>query len=248
MRARAMINVAVIEDNRLVREGITSMLDELPDVTVVLAIPNLESAELREAEPRVVLINVGLGGRSSLQLAETVKQTMEKADVIVMNFLPVQEDMVQFVSAGVAGFILKDATFDELVGTIRSVAAGGCVLPPRMTGMQFSEIAEATVVPGCEAPLAPAHLTQRERQVMALLAAGMSNNEIAHRLDIALYTVKSHIRNIMDKLTLHSRLQIAVYAHEHDEWSAAGPVDGRPTNRIARKAYCSVTRFGDMCR
>ncbi len=216
MRACATINVAVIEDNRIVRERIASNLAELADVAVVLAVPDIESAQLRESEPRVVLIDAGLEGRSGLQLAETVKQTMAKTDVIVMNFLPVQEDVVQFVSAGVAGFILQDATFDELVGTIRSVAGGWCVLPPRMTGTLFSQIAEPTVVRECEAPLAPARLTQRERQVMALLSAGMSNKEIAQRLDIAVYTVKSHVRNIMDKLTVHSRLQIAVYAREHD--------------------------------
>lgn len=212
-----MIDIAIIEDNRLVREGMASMLGELPDVRVVLAAPSIETEQLLEAKPRVVLIDVGLQERSSLHLAKTVKQHMAEADVIVMDLLPMQEEIAQFVNAGVAGFILKDATFEELVGTIRAVAAGGRVLPPRMTGTLFSQIAQAAVVRGREEALASSHLTAREREVIGLLAAGMSNKEIAQRLDIAVYTVKSHVRNIMDKLTLHSRLQIAAYAHEHDE-------------------------------
>lgn len=212
-----MIDVAIIEDNRLVREGIASMLDELPDVRVVLAAPSVETAQLLECQPRVVLIDVGLQGRSSLHLAKTVKNSMANAEVIVMDLLPVHQEVAQFVHAGVAGFILKDATFEELVGTIRSVAAGARVLPPRMTGTLFSQIAEAAVVRGRESALASVHLTEREREVIELLAGGMSNKEIARRLDIAVYTVKSHVRNIMDKLALHTRLQIAAYAHEHEQ-------------------------------
>ena len=212
-----MIGIAVIEDNRLVREGITSMLEELPDVTVVLADSGLEPARLRETGPRVVLLDGGLPGNRTLRLATTVKRTMAEAEIIVMDLPPGHDDLVQFVGAGVAGFILKDATFDELVSTIRSVAAGGRVLPSRMTGTLFTRIAEATEIAGCAGPPASAHLTPREREVVALLVAGMSNKEIAQRLDIALYTVKSHIRNIMDKLALRSRLRIAAYAHNHEE-------------------------------
>ena len=212
-----MIDVAIIEDNRLVREGMASMLAELPDVRVVLAAPSVETAQLLECQPRVVLIDVGLQGRSSLHLAKTVKNSMANAEVIVMDLLPVHQEVAEFVHAGVAGFILKDATFEELVGTIRSVAAGARVLPPRMTGTLFSQIAEAAVVRGRESALASVHLTEREREVIELLAGGMSNKEIARRLDIAVYTVRSHVRNIMDKLALHTRLQIAAYAHEHEQ-------------------------------
>ncbi len=212
-----MIDVAIIEDNRLVREGMASMLAELPDVRVVLAAPSVETAQLLECQPRVVLIDVGLQGRSSLHLAKTVKNSMANAEVIVMDLLPVHQEVAEFVHAGVAGFILKDATFEELVGTIRSVAGGARVLPPRMTGTLFSQIAEAAVVRGRESALASVHLTEREREVIELLAGGMSNKEIARRLDIAVYTVKSHVRNIMDKLALHTRLQIAAYAHEHEQ-------------------------------
>jgi len=212
-----MINVAIIEDNRLVREGMTSMLDELPDVQVVLAAPSVEAEQLLESKPRVVLIDVGLEERSSLHLVTTVKQRVADAEVVIMDLLPTHEEIIRFVNAGVAGFILKDATFEDLERTIRLVAAGGRVLPARMTGTLFSQIAEAAVRRGRDAALASAHLTVREHEVIELIAEGMSNKEIAQRLDIAVYTVKSHVRNVMDKLALHSRLQIAAYTHEHDE-------------------------------
>ena len=212
-----MITVAIIEDNRLVREGMTDMLNELPDVKVVLAGTNLEAGMLKEKNPRVVLLDVGLQEKNSLRLAEACKKEMADARVIVMDLLPVHEEIAEFVNAGVAGFILKDATFEDFIGTIRSVADGARVLPPRMTGSLFSQIAEVAVRRGSESALEAVRMTPREREVIALIAAGMSNKEIAKRLNIATDTVKRHVRNVMDKLALHTRLQIAAYAHNQDE-------------------------------
>jgi DNA-binding NarL/FixJ family response regulator len=212
-----VITVAIIEDNRLVREGMADMLNELPDVKVVLAATSLESSMLKETNPRVVLLDVGLQDRNSLRLAETVKKEMAEARVLVMDLLPVHEEIAEFVNAGVAGFILKDATFEDFVGTIRSVAEGARVLPATMTGTLFSQIAKVAVSRGREAALAAVRMTQREGEVIALIAVGLSNKEIAQRLGIATDTVKSHVRNIMEKLALHSRLQIAAYAHSHDD-------------------------------
>jgi DNA-binding NarL/FixJ family response regulator len=212
-----MITVAIIEDNRLVREGMTEMLNDLPDVRVVLAATSLETAMLKDACPRVVLLDVGLQDRNSLRLAESVQREMEGVRVIVMDLLPVHEEIAEFVNAGVAGFILKDATFEDFVGTIRSVAEGKRVLPPRMTGTLFSQIAQAAVRRGTEEALEAVRMTPREREVVALIAEGMSNKQIADRLTIATDTVKSHVRNVMDKLALHSRLEIAAYAHRQSD-------------------------------
>ena len=212
----AVITVAIIEDNRLVREGMTDMLNELPDVRVVLAATSLETDQLKETNARVVLLDVGLQDRNSLRLAEAVQKEMADSRVIVMDLLPVHEEIAEFVNAGVAGFILKDATFDDFVGTIRSVADGVRVLPPRMTGTLFSQIARAAVSRGATEALEAVRMTQREREVIALIARGMSNKEIAQSLNIATDTVKSHVRNIMDKLALRTRLQIAAYAHGQD--------------------------------
>lgn len=211
-----MITVAIIEDNRLVREGMTTMLNELSDVKVVLAATSLETEMLKEANPRVILLDVGLQDRNSLRLAESVQKEMADARVIVMDLLPVHEEIAEFVNAGVAGFILKDATLEDFVGTIRSVASGVRVLPPRMTGTLFSQIARAAIDRGAEAALEAVRMTQREREVIALIAEGKSNKEIAQNLNIATDTVKSHVRNVMDKLALNSRLQIAAYAHSQD--------------------------------
>ncbi|MDB4871870.1 MAG: hypothetical protein JWL97_2874 [Gemmatimonadales bacterium] len=212
-----MITVAIIEDNRLVREGMTDMLNELPDVKVVLAATSLETSMLKETNPRVVLLDVGLQDKNSLRLAETVKKEMAESRVIVMDLLPMHEEIAEFVNAGVAGFILKDATFDDFVGTIRSVADGERVLPATMTGTLFSQIARVAVSRGRDAALESVRMTHREREVIALIAVGLSNKEIAKRLNIATDTVKSHVRNVMEKLALHSRLQIAAYAHSQDD-------------------------------
>jgi len=212
-----VITVAIIEDNRLVREGMAEMLNQLPDVKVVLATTSFETAKLKEANPRVVLLDIGLQDTNCLVVAETVQKEMGDSRVIVMDLLPVHEEIAQFVNAGVAGFILKDATFDDFVGTIRSVADGARVLPPRMTGTLFSQIARVAVRRGRDSALEAVRMTPREREVIALIAAGKSNKEIAKELNVATDTVKSHVRNVMDKLALHTRLQIAAYAHQQDE-------------------------------
>src|ERR1700693_5113131 len=211
-----MITVAIIEDNRLVREGMTDMLNELPDLKVVLAATSLEAAVLKKTNARVVLLDVGLQV-NSLRLAETVKKEMADSRVIVMDLMPMHEEIAEFVNAGVAGFILKDATFEDFIGTIRSVADGARVLPATMTGTLFSQIARVAVSRGRDAALESVQMTHREREVIGLIAVGLSNKEIAQRLNIATDTVKSHVRNVMEKLALPSRLQIAAYAHSHDD-------------------------------
>jgi len=215
-KAATVITVAVIEDNRLVREGMTDMLNELPDVEVVLAATSLDTAKLKSANPRVVLLDIGLQDADCLHLAQTVRKEMTSSEVIVMDLLPVHEEIAQFVNVGVAGFVLKDATFEDFVGTIRSVAEGVPVLPPRMTGTLFSQIARVAVQRGRTSALEAVHMTPREREVIALIAEGRSNKEIATELEIANDTVKSHVRNIMEKLALHTRLQIAAYAHQQE--------------------------------
>jgi len=212
----AMISVVLIEDNRLVREGMTAMLNQTADFRVVAAGPSGDPALLRDTRPQVILLDVGLWDDDSLRVAETVRQESPDSKVIIMDLLPIHEDIVEFVNAGVSGFILKDATFDDLVSTIRSVAKGAHVLPPEMTSTLFSQIAREAVVRGREAAIEGVRMTAREREVIDLIGEGFSNKEIAIRLNIATHTVKSHVRNVMEKLALHTRLQIAAYAHRQD--------------------------------
>ena len=210
---RGTISVALIEDNRLVREGITALLNQLPDLKVVAGASSGDTVLLRNVNPQVVLLDLGLRNGDSLRIAEKVKTEFPESKVIVMDLLPVHEDIMEFVHAGVSGFIMKDATVEDLVHTIRSVAQGAHVLPPQMTGTLFSQIARDAIARGRPEALDSVRMTPREREVINLIAEGLGNKEIAARLHIATHTVKSHVRNIMEKLTLHTRLQIAAYAH-----------------------------------
>jgi len=210
---RGTISVALIEDNRLVREGITALLNQLPDLKVVAGASSGDTVLLRNVNPQVVLLDLGLRNGDSLRIAEKVKTEFPESKVIVMDLLPVHEDIMEFVHAGVSGFIMKDATVEDLVHTIRSVAKGAHVLPPQMTGTLFSQIARDAIARGRPEALDSVRMTAREREVINLIAEGLGNKEIAARLHIATHTVKSHVRNIMEKLTLHTRLQIAAYAH-----------------------------------
>ena len=214
--AGRVIAVALIEDNRLVREGITALLNELPDLSVVAATSSADLSLLARVNPQVILMDLGLRNGDSLRMAEEVRTAFPEARVIVMDLLPVHEDIVEFVHAGVFGFIMKDATLEDLVTTIRSVADGAHVLPPQMTSSLFSQIARDAVAQGRPEVIEAVRMTPRERQVINLIAEGLGNKQIAARLHIATHTVKSHVRNIMDKLTLHTRLQIAAYSHHQD--------------------------------
>jgi DNA-binding NarL/FixJ family response regulator len=210
----SVISVAVIEDNRLVRDGLTALLNQMPDLSVVASGSTADPELLRKVNPQVILLDLGLRNGDSLRLAERVNRDFPEARVIVMDLLPVHEEIVEYVKAGVSGFIMKDATLEDLVATIKTVASGARVLPPEMTSSLFSQIARNAVAAGRPITLDAVRMTPREREVVNLIAEGLSNKEIAKRLHVATHTVKSHVRNIMEKLTLHTRLQIAAYVHE----------------------------------
>jgi two-component system nitrate/nitrite response regulator NarL len=208
----SVISIALIEDNHLVREGLSALLNRLPDLRVVAKEDRADMARLIALCPRVVLLDLGLRTADSLRVAEQLRQDCPAAKVIVMDLMPLQDDLSLFVHAGVAGFIMKDASVEDLVATIRSVAQGNRVLPPEMTGSLFSEIARDSIVASPSA-IDAVRMTRREREVVDLIAEGLSNKDIAGRLDITAHTVKSHVHNIMEKLMLHTRLQISAYAH-----------------------------------
>jgi len=205
------ITVAIIDDNRLVREALAAMLDALTDVHVVTS-ATADTAFLTETTPHVLLLDVGLRDQESLNVATALRRDRPHVKIIVMDIIPVHEEIMEFVNAGVSGFLLKDSGFEEFVSTIRSVAAGQKVLPPRMTQSLFSQIVNAARSGEVEPTLEDVRMTPRESEVIALIGEGLSNKEIAQRLEIATHTVKSHVRNVMEKLALHTRLQIAAYS------------------------------------
>ncbi len=169
--------------------------------------------KVREAKPDIVLVDFGLEDHDSLSLTATVHAEVPEARVIVMGLLPLQEDVADYVRAGASGFIMKDASFDDFFATIRAVAGGAQVLPSQLTNSLFSQIALNAV--GRKEPhlLDAVRLTTREKQVIDLLGEGLSNKEIANRLHIAVHTVKSHVHNVLEKLALHSRLEVAAFSH-----------------------------------
>jgi DNA-binding NarL/FixJ family response regulator len=213
---RDRIRVMVIEDNRLVREGLSALLNEQPDFTVIAAAEGGDAGllQVRETKPHVVLVDAALGSHDSHRLVQTVRKEAPESKVIVMDLLPAREDVIAFIKAGAKGFIVKDATIEDFVRTIRSVAEGADVVPPALTGTLLSHIVEQAVAHSTTAVLEAVRMTKREREIMGLVAEGLSNKEIAQRLNIATYTVKSHVHNILEKLALHSRFQIAAPAHK----------------------------------
>ena len=210
------IKLLVIEDNRLLREGITAMIKEQPDLKVVAALGTSENIlkKINTLKPNVTLLDLGLRSQNSLQVVKSVKKNFSGVKIIVMDLVPVQEEVFEFVQAGVSGFILKDASVDDFLRTIRSVAGGNKVLPPHLTGSLFSQIVEHAVSgPKKFSLIKSVRMTKREKQVIELIADGLTNKEIAQKLHLSTYTVKSHVHNILEKLALHTRVQIAKYAH-----------------------------------
>ena len=138
-----------------------------------------------------------------------------------MDLVPLQEDVLVFVQAGVSGFILKDATVNDFLKTIRSVVNGAKVLPPHLTESLFSQIVDKAVTESSPSKVIKSvKMTKRERQVIDLVADGLTNKEIAQKLHLSTYTVKSHIHNILEKLALHTRVQIAKYVHTSGDYTS----------------------------
>jgi DNA-binding NarL/FixJ family response regulator len=212
------IAIALIEDNRVVLEGLTALLHRVAGLEIVHSASSADLSHIERTQPRVLLLDVGLENGDSLALARRVGKELPDTRVVMMDLLPAEEDVREFIEAGVSGFIMKDASVDEFVKTIQSVAQGSNVLPPTMTSSLFSQIAHEMVNgrdSGSAASAAVA-LTPREREVIDLISEGLSNKGIAARLHVSVHTVKSHVRNVMEKLALHTRLQVAAWVHRGD--------------------------------
>jgi len=209
------IRLLLIEDNRLLRDGMFSILKPHKDIDIIAASGDGKRtlAKIKQLKPNIVLLDLGLRSQNSLRVVEVVKQDFPLAKIIVMDLAPVQADILQYVKAGANGFILKDASLNDFLITIRSVSEGATILPPLLIDSLFSQIVDHAVREGKTKLREAVRMTQREREVITLLSEGMSNKEIAHRIHISTYTVKSHIHNIMEKLALHTRLEIANYSY-----------------------------------
>jgi len=218
------IQILLIEDNRLLREGITALLKKQPDMLVVTTVGNGENILLMigKHNPNIVLLDLGLRSQNSLQVVKSVKQNFQETKIIVMDLVPLQADVFEFVEAGVSGFMLKDISVKEFLKTIRSVYKGTRVLPPHLTGSLFSQIVEHAVSGSKTSILTEStRMTKRERQVIELIADGYTNKEIAQKIHLSTYTVKSHVHNILEKLALNTRVQIAKHSHLSESYKTA---------------------------
>jgi DNA-binding NarL/FixJ family response regulator len=209
------ISLILIDDNRLLREGIAAMIRTQPGFKILAASADVDEAlaKAREARPDVVLLDFGLEQRDSVSLTATVHDEVPGARIIIMGLLPAQEEVATYVRAGASGFIMKEASFEDFFATIRAVAAGAEVLPQALTNSLFTQIARNAAGGNKARIMESVRLTSRERQVIALLGEGLSNKEIATRLHIAVHTVKSHVHNVLEKLALRSRLEVAAFSH-----------------------------------
>lgn len=213
------LNILLIEDNVLLQEGIEAMLVRHGGFKVVARSEDGDSVrQLKslDAPPDIVLLDIGLEKEDSLSLMLLLKEEIPTAGIIAMDVLPEHVDIVEFVRAGGRGFILKNASIAEWIDTIEAVASGETVLPPMLTNSLFTQIIDDAISTGSTFPRNSLQLTPRELQVVELIAEGMSNKEIASTLHIATHTVKSHVHNILEKLTLNSRLQIAAYIRKEE--------------------------------
>lgn len=209
---KAKIRILLIEDNRLLRDGIAAMLNKRGEFHVVARSEDADSVrQLKRMKepPDVILLDLGLEREDSMKLMSLLREESSEARVIAMDILPDHADVIEFVKAGGSGFIIKNAPLEDWTRTIKAVAAGEKVLPPCLAPSLFAQIIEATLKSRKEIPAKSIQFTNREREIVDLIAEGLSNKEIAERLHIATFTAKSHVHNILEKMALSTRLQIA---------------------------------------
>lgn len=211
--------IFLIEDNRILREGIRSVINKQADLKTVAASGGIHDVVLRarRVKPHVVLMDLGLRSENGLRVVAALIKALPNTKVIGMGLIPSQLDIVELVEAGAAGFILKEASIEDFLETIRAVARGIRILPPLLTESLFTHVAEQALRNGKKKLTEAVRMTKREREITALIAQGLSNKGIAQQLNLSTFTVKSHIHNILEKMALHSRLEIAIHTSKNTE-------------------------------
>ncbi len=212
------IRVLIADDQMMVRQGFTVLLNAEPDIEVVgQAVDGADAIDkVAELAPDVVLMDIrmpGVGGiEATRRLTEPAGATVK---ILILTTFDLDEYVYEALRAGASGFLLKDASADELAHAVRVVAAGDALLAPNITKRLIGEFSRVSAA----APRGPLRdrvgdLTERETEVLTLIAQGLSNAEIAARLVVAEQTVKTHVSRILFKLGLRDRTQAAVFAYE----------------------------------
>ena len=209
------IRVLIADDQALVRSGFRLILQTRPDLEVVgEAADGAEAVELaRELDPDVILLDIRMPNLDGIQATERIVASGGSARILVLTTFDLDEYVYGAIRAGASGFLLKDVQPDELADAIRLVATGNALLGPTVTRRLLDRFAGGHADPPQRAAL-PGTLTEREEEILGLLARGLSNAEIARDLYLGEATVKSHVARILGKLELRDRAQTIVYAYE----------------------------------
>ena len=209
------LRVMIVDDHALFRQGLRTVLAEEPDVEgVAEAGDGQEAVRLaQDVVPDVVLMDVRMPGRSGIEAAARIRDALPTCKILMLTISDDEVDLFDAIKAGASGYLLKEIPVEEVADAVRSVAAGQSRISPSMATKLLSEFASMSAKEEQQERLTPApRLTDREMQVLKLVAEGLSNRDIAERLFISENTVKNHIRNILEKLHLHSRMEAVVYA------------------------------------
>lgn len=211
-----LIRVLLVDDQKLMREGLRILLELEEDLTVVAEAGDGAAAltAYAESQPDVVLMDIRMPGMDGVETTWRLRQGWPQARVIILTTFDDDEYVFEGLRAGAMGYLLKDVSGRDLAQAIRSVAAGGALIEPSVARKVLSEFAR--LVPPAR-PLdagLPEPLTEREGQVLALLAQGLTNKEIALRLALAEGTVKNNVTVILQKLGVHDRTQAALRARQ----------------------------------
>lgn len=213
--------ILLIDDHSLLRSGIRLMLEKQPDFEVVAeAGDGIEGVKrAQQHKPDVILLDLNMPGLSGLETLQLLLQDNPDCAVIILTVSEEADELGQALRDGARGYLIKNIEGDALAAAIRRAAAGEAVIDPAMTAKLVAQF-RAQPQAAASTPAERDKLTAREREIVQCLAKGESNKEIARHLDVAESTVKIHVQNILKKLNLNSRVQVAVYAVENGMGSA----------------------------
>lgn len=210
---REPIRVVVVDDQELFRRGLIMLVGAEDDIEVIgEASDGEEATALAETlVPDVILMDVRMPKRSGIEACVAIKQTAPSAKIIMLTMSDEEADLYEAIKNGASGYLLKDASIDEVSQAIRVVSDGQSLISPSMATKLLEEFKTISRTGGKDDAIAP-KLTDRELEVLNLVARGLNNREIAKQLFISENTVKNHVRNILEKLQLHSRMEAVMYA------------------------------------